>query len=91
MQVEFLHRVGAKEFYKGNGLIKPGPGLPTPPPLTHNMSDYVSAGPVDCFPLYSLLMAINVTVVDYFSLDVEGVEYKILENIPFDKLTIKVR
>jgi len=45
---------------------------------------------VQCFPLFSLLSALNVTVVDYFSLDVEGHEYKVLQTIPFDRILIKV-
>jgi hypothetical protein len=35
------------------------------------MEDYASEGMVDCFPY---LTAINVTTVDFFSLDVEGQE-----------------
>lgn len=46
---------------------------------------------VQCFPLYSFLLALNVTTVDYFSLDVEGAEYKVLQTIPWDKVDIKVR
>jgi len=37
---------------------------------------------VPCFPLESLLLAINQTRVDYFSLDVEGLELEVLETIP---------
>jgi hypothetical protein len=43
-----------------------------------------------CFPLYSLLLAIGRTEIDYFSLDVEGFEYKILQTIPWLKVGIKV-
>ena len=43
-----------------------------------------------CFPIYSLLLALNRTTVDYFSLDVEGSELQILKTIPFDKVNIKV-
>jgi len=32
----------------------------------------------------------NVTKIDYFSLDVEGAELGVLETVPFDKLHIKV-
>ncbi|XP_057372133.1 protein Star-like isoform X2 [Daphnia carinata] len=39
-----------------------------------------------CFPLYSLLLAVGRTHVDYFSLDVEGSEYKILKTIPWHKV-----
>ncbi|CAH1781980.1 unnamed protein product [Owenia fusiformis] len=44
---------------------------------------------VDCFTLYSFMLALNRTVIDFFSLDVEGSELPILKTIPFDKLTIK--
>jgi hypothetical protein len=45
---------------------------------------------VQCFPLYSMLVAVGRTRVDYFSLDVEGSEYKILATIPWHKVDIKV-
>jgi hypothetical protein len=40
-----------------------------------------------CFPLYSLLMALGNPTVDYFSLDVEGAELDILRTLPWDKVT----
>ncbi len=43
-----------------------------------------------CFPLYSILLAIEKTEIDYFGLDVEGSEYKILNTIPWQKVNIKV-
>uniref|UniRef100_A0A915KI92 Methyltransferase FkbM domain-containing protein n=1 Tax=Romanomermis culicivorax TaxID=13658 RepID=A0A915KI92_ROMCU len=43
-----------------------------------------------CFPLYSILLAVNHTKVDYFSLDVEGAEMSILKALPFDKIDIDV-
>ena len=43
-----------------------------------------------CFTLYSILLALNQSHVDYFSLDVEGPELEILQTIPFDKITIDV-
>ncbi len=46
---------------------------------------------VQCFPLYSILLAIGRTKVDFFGLDVEGSEYKILKTIPWHKVDIKVR
>ena len=45
---------------------------------------------VQCFPLYSYLLALNITTVDYFSLDVEGAEYKVLLTIPWEKVDIRV-
>ena len=41
-----------------------------------------------CFPLYSILLAVNQTTVDYLSLDVEGHEIKILETIPWHKIRL---
>ena len=45
---------------------------------------------VQCFTLYSLLLAINQTTIDYFSLDVEGPELEVLKTFPFDKINIRV-
>ena len=44
--------------------------------------------PVPCYPLETLLLAINVTKVDFISLDVEGQEVPILKTIPFDKVAV---
>ena len=46
--------------------------------------------PIQCFPLYSVLLAVNRTSVDYFSLDIEGHELKVLKTIPWHKVDIKV-
>ncbi|XP_047475703.1 protein Star-like isoform X3 [Penaeus chinensis] len=43
---------------------------------------------VQCLPLYSLLLALNTTKVDYFSLDVEGAELDVLRTIPWEKVDI---
>lgn len=45
---------------------------------------------VQCFPLYSILLALNVTTVDYMSLDVEGAEHGVLESIPWHKVRIQM-
>ncbi|XP_033761384.1 uncharacterized protein LOC117343164 [Pecten maximus] len=45
---------------------------------------------VQCFPIYSILLAINRTTVDFFSLDIEGDELGVLKTIPFDKVDIKM-
>ena len=42
-----------------------------------------------CFPLYSILLALGNPTVDYFSLDVEGVEAGVLNSIPWDKVDIR--
>ena len=46
---------------------------------------------MQCFPLYSLLMAAagNVTV-NYLSLDTEGGELEVLQSLPWDSLDIQV-
>ncbi|KAK4010369.1 hypothetical protein OUZ56_019515 [Daphnia magna] len=44
---------------------------------------------IQCFPLYSVLLAVGRTAIDFFSLDVEGHELKILETIPWHKVNIK--
>ena len=45
---------------------------------------------VQCFPLYSILAAINRTTVDYFSLDIEGDELRVLQTIPYKLVDFKV-
>lgn len=45
---------------------------------------------VQCFPFYTYLLALNITKIDYFSLDVEGSELNVLKTIPFDKIDIRV-
>uniref|UniRef100_A0A8D8RJD1 Protein Star n=1 Tax=Cacopsylla melanoneura TaxID=428564 RepID=A0A8D8RJD1_9HEMI len=44
---------------------------------------------VQCFPLVTYLLAMNITTVDYFSLDVEGSELQVLQTIPFDQFNIR--
>ena len=45
---------------------------------------------VPCYPIYSLLLATNVTRMDFFSLHVDGVERGILKSIPIvDKVDIR--
>ena len=46
----------------------------------------VDSEKVPCFPLETMLLALNQTHVDYFSLDVEGFELEVLQTIPFDKV-----
>ena len=42
---------------------------------------------VQCFPLYSILAALNTHHVDFFSLDIEGAEIDVLKTIPFGDVT----
>ena len=79
---------GIINYAKG---IKKAPGN-----INHN---YTSAylGPswrktlqIQCFPLYSVLQALDLPTVDYFSLDIEGAEYPVLKSIPFKKVDIRM-
>ena len=45
---------------------------------------------VQCFSLYSILLAVGRTNVDYFSVDAEESGLQILTNIPWHKVNIKV-
>ena len=45
---------------------------------------------IQCFPLYSLLLALGNPTVHYFSLDIEGAEMGVLKTIPWDKVDIWV-
>ncbi|XP_059352831.1 uncharacterized protein LOC132087713 [Daphnia carinata] len=44
---------------------------------------------VQCFPFYSILLAVGRTQVDYFSLDVEGAESQVLANVPWHLVDVK--
>ncbi|KAI9562639.1 hypothetical protein GHT06_010093 [Daphnia sinensis] len=45
---------------------------------------------VQCFPFYSILLAVGRTRVDYFSLDVEGAESRVLANVPWHLVDVKM-
>jgi hypothetical protein len=45
---------------------------------------------MQCFPLFSLLLAVGNPTVDYLSLDIEGAEEAVLRTLPWDKVDIKV-
>jgi hypothetical protein len=44
---------------------------------------------IPCFSLNTILKALAVKTVDYFSLDVEGGEFSVLQSIDFDAINIK--
>ncbi len=68
----FIPQLEIKESSKGTGKVQ--------------ISTYGLRVP--CFPLESILLALNQTHVDYFSLDVEGLELDILKTIPFNRIQI---
>jgi hypothetical protein len=45
---------------------------------------------IQCFPMFSILKAIGVTHVDFFSLDIEGAEPEVLQTLPMDQMTVDV-
>jgi FkbM family methyltransferase len=45
---------------------------------------------VECYPLYSLMLATSLTVVDFLALDVEGIELQVLSTLPWEKIYIGV-
>ena len=45
---------------------------------------------VQCFPLFSILQAMGISHVDYFSLDIEGAELEVLRTLPLDKISVDV-
>ncbi|XP_050303337.1 protein Star [Anthonomus grandis grandis] len=45
---------------------------------------------VKCFPLYSLLLAINTSNIDYLALETDGTELQVLETLPFERVNIGV-
>ena len=46
---------------------------------------------VQCFPLYSILLAHGRTSIDFLSLDIEGHELQVLKTIPWNKVNITVK
>ena len=42
-----------------------------------------------CFPLYSLLLALNITVIDFMSLDMQGFELEVVNTLPLDKIFVR--
>jgi hypothetical protein len=46
---------------------------------------------LQCLPLYSILLALGNPTVNYFSLDIEGAEFPVLQTIPWDKVDIQVQ
>ena len=45
---------------------------------------------VQCFPLYSVLKALDNPHVDYFSLDIESAEFAVLSTVPWREVDIKL-
>ncbi|KAJ6650062.1 Protein Star, partial [Pseudolycoriella hygida] len=70
-----IHHEGETHDVKINSLIDEDSGFRTR---------------VKCFPLYTLMLAVNHTKIDVLSLGCQGQELQILETVPFDRVTITV-
>ena len=79
----------AAEF--NGGIIKNGKTLPS------NLGRQTFGKPkrpndrnikVQCFPLQAVLEALNLPKIDYFSLDIEGAEFPVLQNLNWNKIHI---
>jgi len=44
---------------------------------------------MQCLPLYSLLLSLGNPTVDFLSLDIEGAEFQVLKNIPWESVDIR--
>ncbi|KAK9302061.1 hypothetical protein QLX08_005800 [Tetragonisca angustula] len=75
----------AKNVGRLHDVHDPDGHLPNSPDVAHN-GVHIS---VQCFPFIDLMAALNVTTVNYFSLDIEGYELQVLKTIPFDKIDIE--
>ena len=43
-----------------------------------------------CFPLFSVLLALDSPTVTLLSLDIEGAEFEVFRSLPWDKVDIEV-
>ena len=57
---------------------------------TDHKDQITGFGLIQCFPLPIYFFALNITQIDYFSLDVEGMEIEILQQIDFHLIRIDV-
>ncbi|XP_064110594.1 uncharacterized protein LOC135218303 [Macrobrachium nipponense] len=82
---------GASMFSRGHGVLAPVEHLS---PMRKVGANPENSDPlydfVQCLPLASLLLALNVTHVHFISLDVEGAEPAILDSLPWDVITVDV-
>ena len=77
-------------MYNG-GIILPGKVLPSDLGWTEPRKErWGRTIKVQCFPLQSVLLALDNPTVDYFSLDVEGSEFAILKTLDWDKIDISI-
>lgn len=56
----------------------------------HSHPDYARDIDVQCYPLFSIMLALGPMYIDYFALNIHGMELGVLRTIPFDKLVIDI-
>lgn len=56
--------------------------------MSEDITGYEIYESVQCLPSQSLLLALNVTHIDFFSLDTEGGEFDMLKNFPWETVTV---
>ena len=83
VMLKFSSSRRSKEASGLTALMSPGQKL-------RHRVDPKTAIQVQCLPLYSILAALNIRHVDYFTLVVEGAELQVLKTIPFNDVTIDV-
>ena len=59
-------------------------------PEKYKIRNFTISSPTQCLPLYSLLLAVNKTEIDFLSLDIQGAELGVLRALPWDRIKIKV-
>ena len=75
MQVEFVHAPQASVFSHLAGEAVN--------PLTPDwFKSKIFTFKVDCYPLFDILKAADLTQLDLLSLDVQGVDLKVLKTVP---------
>ncbi|XP_042893986.1 protein Star-like [Penaeus japonicus] len=52
-------------------------------------TSFKSYSRAQCFPLASYLAALNVSKVDFLSLDIQGGEWEVIHSLPLDRITIR--
>ncbi|CAG0887685.1 unnamed protein product, partial [Darwinula stevensoni] len=70
----------------GGGISKEGTKIKGP--FSKDIPVYSAL--VKCYPLHMLLDALDITTVHFFSLDVEGLELKVLKTLPFHRIQFHV-
>lgn len=75
------------QAFRGRGFIKENNPSQKVGDLDENDGKLIKA---QCFPLYSILLAVGRTKIDYLTLDIQGHELRVLKTLPWEKVDITV-